>query len=122
MSNNKQRGNAFERYCVTSLNKLGFNLITTRQGSKQLDDEKVDIMNKDVYDKFPIHIQCKTTASKLDYFKIMDEMPKGPKAIWHKLTEKKGSRFVEKTKVVVLSEDAFLLLMQSFYNDSKQQN
>lgn len=120
MNNNKKRGNAFERYCVSSLNKLGFDLITTRQGSKQLDDMKVDIMNKDVFNKFPINIQCKTTSTSINYTKILEEMPKGPKAIWHKLTEKKGNRFVEKSKVVVLSEDAFLLLMKSFYNDFKQ--
>lgn len=69
--NARQKGHAFERAVVLMFKALGWvDAMTTRLGSKMLDNMKVDIMNID-----PFTVQCKAVEA-LNVHKAFKEMPK----------------------------------------------
>ena len=68
--NARKKGHAFELVVAEEFRKLGFQgAQTTRYGSKQMDDEGVDIMNVE-----PFTVQCKAVES-LNVHKAFAEMP-----------------------------------------------
>jgi hypothetical protein len=69
--NARQKGHAFERAVVLMFKALGWvDAMTTRLGSKMLDNMKIDIMNVD-----PFTVQCKAVES-LNVHKAFNEIPK----------------------------------------------
>lgn len=68
--NARQKGHAFERTVVQMFRSLGWHgAKTTRYGSKELDDQKVDIMGID-----PFTVQCKAVEA-LNVHKAFSEIP-----------------------------------------------
>lgn len=68
--NSRKKGHAFELEVVKWMREAGFDeAITTRLGSKMLDDQKQDIMNTG-----NLIIQCKAVES-LNVHKAYNEMP-----------------------------------------------
>lgn len=64
----RRKGNAFEREIVQKLNSLGFNVTTSRNESKKLDNNKIDIADLD--GTLPTNIQAKYTATTPNYYNI----------------------------------------------------
>lgn len=75
-SYSRNKGHTYERKIVNELNKLGFNVGTSRNNSKKLDDNKVDIFDYD--GTLPCYIQTKSTQSIPQYFKIRSESTVDP--------------------------------------------
>lgn len=68
---NRQRGNEYERRIAKELNELGFQVVTSRSESKNMDNNKVDLI--DLSNKLPVYLQLKRVTSTPQYFKIREE-------------------------------------------------
>jgi hypothetical protein len=89
-----------------------------------MDDLGVDLMNHNEVDngRLPFDFQCKNTATKPDYPKLLAGMPrKGKGVILHKFTEKSatGKKFMPKGEYVVMEFTAYLELMDKAYGNNK---
>lgn len=111
---NKQCGSTWERTLAQKFRELGFkDVITTRQGSRELDALKIDLMNSNTSaeGRLPYNVQAKNVKGHLPYAKVIGELPKENNIInvvCHKMTEKKNNRFVEVDKFAILYLDDFL--------------
>ena len=69
---NKAKGNEYERKIAQELRDLGFTgVVTSRSESKAMDNNKVDLIDKD--NLLPCNIQLKKTVNTPQYFKIREE-------------------------------------------------
>lgn len=111
-SRNRTAGHNWEREVIQDFKDIGFtNAVSTRYGSKLLDDSGIDIMNVGTFS-----VQCKNEARKIDYPKVLDHIQAVDtiKVICHKLTKKspKG-KFVTQGKYVILSYDSFIKILEN---------
>lgn len=72
----KAKGNAYEVQIAKELRELGFDTVTSRSESKNVDNNKVDIIDRS--GKLPVNIQLKKTLVTPQYFKIRDESTVDP--------------------------------------------
>jgi len=81
--------------------------VSSRSESKNLDNKKVDICNTGDF-----YIQCKNTSSKVDYHKVISEMPKDKIClIAHKYTKKSNKNFVKQGEYIILKFEDFISLI-----------
>ena len=81
----KQKGSQLELDVIHKLNEIGYNTVSSRSNSKNLDNAKVDV--DDLIGNLPIYIQCKATQTTPSYFKIAEECPLKDKnfvVVWKK--------------------------------------
>lgn len=114
--NSKKRGNAYEVKIAQELRDLGFTGVkTTRQVSKLMDDQKIDLV--DTENKLKCLLQLKLTQATPNYFKIRKECPIKEQPfciIWNK-TKPTDSTFRSEGEVVILDKDFFYKLIQKYY-------
>lgn len=71
-SYNRNRGHRAEQKIVNELKELGFEgVVSSRSESKSMDDNKVDIIDKN--NQLPCYIQIKHTLQTPQYFAIREE-------------------------------------------------
>lgn len=69
--NNRTAGHSFERDIAELFRTIGFtHCKTSRQCSRELDNQKVDLVNTD-----PFYVQCKYTQT-INAHTVLSEMPK----------------------------------------------
>lgn len=69
---NRNRGHRAEQKIVKELKELGFDgVVSSRSESKSMDDNKVDIIDKN--NQLPCYIQIKHTLQTPQYFSIREE-------------------------------------------------
>ena len=81
----KQKGSQLELDVIHKLNEIGYNTVSSRSNSKNLDNAKVDV--DDLIGNLPVYIQCKATQTTPSYFKIAEECPLKDKnfvVVWKK--------------------------------------
>ena len=81
----KQKGSQLELDVIHKLNEIGYNTVSSRSNSKNLDNAKVDV--DDLIGNLPVYIQCKATQTTPSYFKIEEECPLKDKdfvVVWKK--------------------------------------
>ena len=81
----KQKGSQLELDVIHKLNEIGYNTVSSRSNSKNLDNAKVDI--DDLEGNLPVYIQCKATQTTPSYFNIREECPLKDKpftVVWKK--------------------------------------
>ena len=81
----KQKGSQLELDVIHKLNEMGYNTVSSRSNSKNLDNAKVDV--DDLIGNLPVYIQCKATQTTPSYFKIAEECPLKDKdfvVVWKK--------------------------------------
>lgn len=111
MANNRTRGHNFERKIAKRFRDLGYDqCMTTRQGSRYLDNKKLDLMN------VPFRVQCKYGKHKgLKYHKLIEDIDKltkktdyadFPIVVFHTVDGRRKS-----TKLVVMPEDHYFELI-----------
>ena len=87
--NNKKAGNRYELENIHLLKDLGFYAKSTREESRSLDAQKVDIVTD-----APFYFQCKLTQNMPNLKENFSAMPKDKTPVLiHGKTEKKGERF-----------------------------
>lgn len=115
---NKQAGSSWERLLAQKFRDIGYkDVITTRQGSRELDALKIDIMNSttSTEGRLPFNVQCKNIKGHLPYGKVLKELPKETgitNVICHKSTKKVNNRFVEQGRFAILYLDDFLEMIR----------
>lgn len=112
--NSKARGSSYERKIVNELKELGFDVCTSRAESKNMDDNKIDILDRN--NQLP-YIQLKLTQATPNYFKIESECPLKDKPfviIWSKTipTEK---TFRSVGEIAMIPKSFFYELIKSYY-------
>lgn len=118
-SYSRNKGNAYERKIVSELNELGFNVGTSRNNSKQLDNNKIDIY--DIDGTLPCDIQLKCTQNIPSYFNIREESTANPERfviIWSK-QEKREVNIVSVGEVAILPKSLFYKLIKN-YKESEE--
>jgi len=117
MRNNRNSGNAYERKIVNELKELGFDAVTSRAESRNMDAKKVDVFSPEGSEHpLPVFIQTKNTK---DNFKVADYysenesiFPKGkPLVIFHKKTKKSKTNFITQGEYVYLKKSDFYKLI-----------
>lgn len=123
---NKSAGSGWERELAQEFRKIGFpDVITTRQGSRELDAKKIDLMNSNLSKngRLEYNVQAKNVKGHLAYGKILDELPKEDSIInvvLHKQTTKVKNRFVCKDKFAILYLKDFLELIKKLKQYEQQ--
>ena len=117
MRNNRTAGHGWELECKSFLKDcLKQAVITTRQGSRALDAMKIDLMSET--GRLEFNFQCKNYAKKLDYDKVLYEMPKNElNIILHKYTEKKGKRFITKGKFAIMEIETLYHILDNYVSN-----
>ena len=119
-SYSRTKGHNYEQKIVKELKELGFkNVVTSRSESKAMDDNKVDIIDKD--DLLPCKLQLKSTQSIPSYFKIRSESTVNPEEfviIWSK-QEKREVNIVSVGEAVIMDKNLFYKLIKKYSESSK---
>lgn len=114
---NRKAGIKWELECKAILSEvLKETVITTRQGSRALDAIKIDLMSET--GRLEFNFQCKNYAKKLDYDKVLGEMPDNElNIILHKYTEKKGKRFIAKGKFAIMTMETLYHILENYVSN-----
>lgn len=96
MKNPKEKGTKYELKIINELRSLGFEAVSTRQSSRLLDSQGVDILTN-----FPFNIQCKRVEKMSNFEQVLEGMnrDKDP-VIFHKKNHKPDI-------VIMLKEDFY---------------
>jgi hypothetical protein len=117
MSNNRTRGNGYERTIANELRELGFeDVVTSRAESRNMDNRGVDLFG----DSLSFHIQCKNSINypKISELLNSELLPTDkPLAIFHKKTKKAKVNFISEGEYVYLKKEDFYKLIKQT-NDS----
>lgn len=113
--NNRTAGNNYEREIVIEINDLGYKVGSARLHSRYYDNMKVDIVDvPPVENPFPLHIQCKTSANRVNYPKFFEEftLKDKPFAVFHKFTKKAKKNFMAQGEYVILKKEDFYEILK----------
>lgn len=117
---NKAKGSEYERKIAKELRDLGFTgVVTSRSESKAMDNNKIDLIDKD--NKLPCFIQLKRTQTTPQYFKIREESTVDPEKfvlIWNR-QEKANVNFVSVGEVCMIPKSLFYELIKSYAGSSE---
>lgn len=109
---NRTAGHSWERKCCQYMQDIGFTkACTSRSESRNRDNQKVDLCFTE-----PYNIQSKCKRGKVDYHKILSEMPDEEdniNVIYHKMVEKSGSRFMPVEEYAILKLGDFLKIIEN---------
>ena len=118
--NSRNKGIQWEQKIVRELKQLGFkNVLTTRNGSKYLDDKGVDLMN------VPFHLQIKSGRSYVNYFNVLNRIEKIildgkiddlPFSLLRIYDVGKGNKRTFRDKLIFIYKDVFEKHYGSIYN------
>lgn len=102
MNSNRDKGHRFERRIINELKEMGYEAVSSRSESKNMDDKGVDIISD-----FPFYIQCKNTMRMPEPWKIFMKMPpeKPPIIIWTKN---------HKEDLIIMKKDELWKLLEKF--------
>lgn len=121
-SYSKQKGNNYEVQIAKELAYCGYpNVVTSRSESKRMDDNKVDLIDKD--GRLPINIQLKKTQNIPSYFKISEECPLKDKPfclIWNAQKLKEGQVNISSLgEVAIIPKQFFYDLLKAYTEINK---
>jgi hypothetical protein len=132
---NKAAGHTWEYEVVDKLRELGYeHAITSRGTSKERDNQKVDIMNKDEKKNgfLPFNLQCKNSVRPPAFQVVLDEMPTDEvNVIAFKQTKKTGSKFMTQGMYAIMYMSTFYRYIEiekkyheltSKYNELRDKN
>lgn len=115
LKRSRARGIEYEQRIAKELRELGFtNVVTSRSESKAMDDNKIDLIDKD--GKLP-YLQLKRTLKTPDYFSIRKECPLTDKpfiVMWNKQVGT-AKTFRSAGELVMLDKDFFYELIKKYY-------
>lgn len=120
-SRNRNAGNNLERRVMHDMQEIYPKCKTSRNESRTLDAKKVDLT-----DTPPFAFQIKSSATRVPYDSILEEMDtEDVKVVIHDYTEKKGTRFYSKERYAIMHYQDFLdLIFNAGYgtNNEKKKN
>lgn len=117
-SRSRRVGHGWERELAEMFRSIGYkDVITTRQGSRELDNLKIDLMNSNTSKegRLPWNVQAKCVKGHLSYGKVLEELPTEQgivNVICHKSTKKVNNRFIEQGRYAILYLDDFIEMVK----------
>ena len=115
MANNRNRtaGHNLERDIVNEIKTLGYNVVTARAESRNMDNKKVDVFSPlGVDNSLPYYIQCKNSKSRPNYHDLITTMPQDRiPIVIHRQTHKANTRFVTDGDYVIMRKEDFYNLI-----------
>ena len=120
-SYSRTKGHSYECKIAAELRELGFEgVVTSRSESKSMDDNKVDLIDKNGI--LPCNIQLKCTKATPQYFKIREESTVENKSfvlIWNK-QETKLVNICSVGEVVMIDKQFFYELIKQYLKNGKR--
>lgn len=117
LKRSRARGIAYEQQIAKELRELGFKqIVTSRSESKNIDDYKIDLIDKD--NKLPCYIQIKKTQKYPNYFAIEEQCPLKDKPFvifWNSQKPTKKT-FRSIGEIVMLPKSFFYNLIKQYGN------
>lgn len=109
-SRNRTAGNNYERQIAKELREFGFEAVTSRSESRNLDAKGIDLVTN-----FPMKPQMKSAINQPNIHKLLTETEAD--IIFFKKTEKANKRFVTKGEYVMMKkEDFYKFFMDYLFN------
>ena len=110
-NNSRRRGHDYERLITKELKEMGYDVVTARSESRNMDNKGIDI-----FGDIPFHIQCKLSKDRPNYHDLitsplLDDETK-PLVVFHKLATKANSRFMVKGEYVIMKKSVFYELIE----------
>lgn len=108
--NNRNRGNSYERLIVRELKELGYDVVTSRSESRNMDNKGIDI-----FGDIPFHIQCKLSKDRPNYHDLItspllkDEVKS--LVVFHRLATKANKKFMTQGDYVIMTKKEFYNLL-----------
>ena len=121
-SYNRTRGIRAEQKVVNELKALGFDkVMSSRQGSKATDDNKIDILDTDNQLPFGMNIQIKHQIPYPQYFKIREQstVPNESFVILWDKQESKEKNIITVGRCAIMDIELFYKLIK-FYGESNR--
>ena len=121
-SYNRTRGIRAEQKVVNELKSLGFDkIMSSRQGSKATDDNKVDILDTENQLPFGMNIQIKHQIPYPQYFKIREQstVPNESFVILWDKQEAKEKNIITVGRCAIMDIELFYKLIK-FYGESNR--
>ena len=121
-SYNRTRGIRAEQKVVNELKALGFDkVMSSRQGSKVTDDNKIDILDTDKQLPFGMNIQIKHQIPYPQYFKIREQstVPNESFVILWDKQEAKEKNIITVGRCAIMDIELFYKLIK-FYGESNR--
>jgi hypothetical protein len=104
---NKTAGSNYERKIAKELREFGFDAVTSRAESRNLDDRGVDLVTN-----FPLLPQMKCSINQPNIHKLLTETD--AEIIFFNKTEKANKKFVTKGEYVMMKKDKFYDLFMKY--------
>ena len=115
-SRNRVAGHNLERLIVKELKELGYDAVTARAESRNMDNRGIDIFSPPYCSNpLPVHIQCKNTVINPHYEDLLTSelLPDDkPTVIVHRKTKKANSRFVTQGDYIIMKKNDFYNLIK----------
>ena len=121
-SYNRTRGIRAEQKIVNELKSLGFDkIMSSRQGSKATDDNKIDILDTENQLPFGMNIQIKHQIPYPQYFKIREQstVPNESFVILWDKQEAKEKNIITVGRCAIMDIELFYKLIK-FYGESNR--
>jgi len=113
---NRSAGHSLERLIVRELKELGYDAVTARAESRNMDNRGIDIFSPPYCSNpLPVHIQCKNTVINPHYEDLLTSelLPNDkPTVVVHRKTKKANSRFVTQGDYVIIKKNDFYNLIK----------
>lgn len=125
MGSNRNRvaGHNLERLIVKELKELGYDAVTARAESRNMDNRGIDIFSPPYCSNpLPVHIQCKNTVINPHYEDLLtlELLPNDkPTIVIHRKTKKANSRFVTQGDYVLMKKSDFYSIIEKLKNYDK---
>ena len=109
MNSNRDKGHRLERRIRKELEDMGFESITTRNGSIVYDNKGVDIIGE-----LPFHVQCKDKQRLESPWKLLDKMPddKPGCILWTQSERNKKAK--KHLDLIIMKKDELWKLLKRF--------
>lgn len=115
-SRNRVAGHNLERLIVKELKELGYDAVTARAESRNMDNRGIDIFSPPYCSNpLPVHIQCKNTVINPHYEDLLTSelLPNDkPTVVVHRKTKKANTRFVTQGEYVLMKKSDFYNLIK----------
>jgi hypothetical protein len=115
-SRNRSAGHGLERSIVKELKELGYDAVTSRAESRNMDNRGIDIFSPPYCSNpLPVHIQCKNTVINPHYEDLLTSelLPNDkPTVVVHRKTKKANTRFVTQGDYVIIRKNDFYNLIK----------
>ena len=110
VNNSRRRGHDYERLITKELKEMGYDVVTARSESRNMDNKGIDI-----FGDIPFHIQCKLSKDRPNYHDLITSPLLADETkslvVFHRLATKANTRFIKQGDYVIMTKEQFYELI-----------